>query len=330
MATFTRCSPVEAQALLDRYGRGRLIRLEGIAAGSVNSNYRLEVARPDGRSETLFLRIYEEQDAGGAAWDCALTTHLGSAGVPTPAPLGTLEGDSFVLHAGKPAALFPFVAGVHACQASVSPARAHAVGRALGEVHAAAASFADRRASRFSPEQLRHRLPKIAAANDPAIATLAPELGAALDGLLAEPSFDVPRGIVHGDLFRDNVLFAAATGDREAEVVALLDFESAAEGALIFDLAVCLHSWCFGDRFEVALGRALLDGYTARRPLEHDERGALEQTMRSSAIRFCITRLTDYALREGVVGDRVMKDWRRFYRRHQLAPAFVAALFDDR
>src|SRR5678815_5685700 len=115
------------------------------------------------------------------------------------------------------------------------------------------------------------------------------------------------RDSVHGDLFRDNVLWA---GDA---VAALLDFESAFRGPLVYDLAVLVLSWCYGDAFEPDLARAMVRGYESVRPLTAQEKRALYTETRFGALRFTITRITDYAMRGGE--GRVMKDWRRFLAR---------------
>jgi homoserine kinase type II len=114
---------------------------------------------------------------------------------------------------------------------------------------------------------------------------------------------------VHGDLFRDNVLW----GD-EGELAALLDFESASDGVLAYDLAVTLLAWCFGDTLSSPLARAMVAGYEAERPLAVAERAGMLAEACVAALRFTITRVTDYAMRV-VTGPRVLKDYRRFLAR---------------
>jgi homoserine kinase type II len=321
MATFTPLPREAAAAVVAHHGLGALIDVTPIAAGSVNSNYRVRVRERSGDERTLFLRIFEEQDGAGAAYEEALLGHLSARGVPTPCPwLGTPQTVD-----GKPLAVFPFVAGTHACQRSIDRWRARAMGDAIARVHLAGADFVVRRASRFDESALHARLATIAAADDANLARMAAPLEAALATWSAQRVADLPRGVIHGDLFRDNVLFAEEVGARANEVVALLDFESASDGVLAYDLAVTLLSWCFGDTFDVGLVRAMLEGYGAVRPLDARERAGLAIELRLAALRFAITRMTDYAMRTGH-GPRVMKDWHRFWQRFQSVDSIEAGL----
>jgi len=254
--------------------------------------------------ERYFLRLYEEQDFGGARADAALTDELRRRGVPTPATIpGADEGKGSVeMLASKPAVLLQWARGEPSCQRAVSPARARAVGEALAQVHRAGVGLAAS-PGRFNPDALRRRLDAIGSSR---LADQAPPLRAALDRVVAARAA-TPTGLIHGDLFRDNVLW---DGDR---LVALLDFESASIGSYAFDLAVTLLAWCFGDGFEAPLMRAMVAGYESVRPLEDVEREALWNEARLVALRFTITRITDYALRTS--GTGVLKDFRRFQAR---------------
>jgi len=273
-----------------------------IAGGSVNSNFTISFG-----SERFFLRIYEEQDGRGAAVELGMVSALAARGVPTPAALGSGE------LAGKPAALFPWVEGTTSCQRGTTAARAQSVGEALARVHGASVGITPA-PDRFGPEALRSRLARIADSPFPVA-----RLARTLDELASARDPSVPRGLVHGDLFRDNVLWS---GDR---LVALLDFESASRGAFVYDLAVCLLAWCYGDAFEPALAAALVAGYEAVRSLTPAEKHAFYTEARLAAVRFTITRITDYAMRGGE--GRVMKDWRRFLARLEALEAMGEAGF---
>jgi len=314
MATFTPLPMDEATKLFAAYDLGTPIAITPIPAGSVNSNYRV-VASRGCESRAFFVRLFEEQGPEGAHYDAALLEHLARAGVPAPCPLARRDGERIASAAGKPAAIFPFVVGVHSCQRAVDTARARAVGSALASVHRAAADFPERRRGRFGFDELRKRFPKIASANAPDIAKMASVLEARIDHWLNVRSASLPQGVIHGDLFRDNVLFAVEEGEGHDRIVALLDFESASDGPLLYDLAVCLLAWCNGDALEPALMHAMIDGYRDVRPFANGELDSLKSELALAALRFTTTRITDYALREGVVGERVIKDWRRFYAR---------------
>jgi homoserine kinase type II len=303
MAVLTPLTLPEAQALGARFGLD-VSRLRGIPAGSVNSNFELSLA--DG--SRVFLRIYEEQGARSAAGEARLLDHLASAGVPTPRPLPRIDEAGFIgEHAGKPVALFPWVEGESLCQKRVTEAHVRRVGEALGHVHAAGTSFEGAPMSRFGLAQLEARLAGLAGkALSDEVAAAARMLGERVARHREAPPLpDSP--LIHGDLFRDNVLWS---GD---SIAALLDFESASRGSAAFDLMVTLLAWCFGDALDLGLARALCAGYVAKRPLPDEERARLWDAAHLAAVRFSITRITDFELRPA--GTGVYKDFRRFLGR---------------
>jgi homoserine kinase type II len=275
-----------------------------ILAGSVNTNVELTLAG-GGR---VFLRIYEEQTAASAAGEARLLEHLAARGVITPRPLPRRDDPSAFIaeHAGKPAAVFPWIEGETLCQARVTPAAAAAVGEALARVHLAGASVEGAPPNRFGPAELERRVRSIRERE------LEPELAAVVDGLAARLERFASRtpdgsGLVHGDLFRDNVLW------KDGSISALLDFESASRQAYGFDLMVTILAWCFGDRLDPELARAMAQGYARVRPLSRDEAARLYDEGSFAALRFSITRITDFELRPR--GTGVHKDYRRFLAR---------------
>jgi homoserine kinase type II len=344
MATFTELAIDQAKLLGQAFGLD-VTAVAGIPAGSVNSNYRLTLS--DGT--VLFARVYEEQDAVGAESEARLLDHLARHGVATPRPLPRRDGNGFtfplevrrratvaaptstavsdfpVAHLAKerlrpeehrpagstrPVAIFPWRDGEILCQARVTPEAARKVGEKLADVHDAGRSFGEPKPGRFRIEDLRVRLRRIAEAPDPALSALAPEIEKRLDRAERERDSSLPRGIIHGDLFRDNVLWQGDTP------VALLDFESACEGSFAYDLVVTVLAWCYGDDFDEHLVRAMFEGYAKKRALSAAEVAALGTEARIGALRFTVTRITDYTMRRGL-GERVMKDYRRFFRRHE-------------
>ena len=315
MAVFTPLSRADAERVARAHGLPTPVEIIPVAAGSVNSNFFLVGA--DGTK--VFFRVYEEQAEDGVAFEWALLDHLEGEGIEVAGrfrPEGHAQpGPGECRVDGKPVALFELARGEMSCQASVTPARMAAMGSFLARAHQAAASFGWRKRSRFSPLQLLdERIPTIRAAvvEQPDLGPLADRLEAGLRDaeLSARGSLEapLPSAVVHGDLFRDNVLW---DGER---IVAALDWESAALGDLAYDLGVVFLSWCFDDRFDPALARAFFRAYDAERPLEPVERALLRRRAIAGAVRFTVTRLTDYHLREAV-GERVVKDFRRFVAR---------------
>ena len=195
------------------------------------------------------------------------------------------------------------------CQAGVTAEDARRVGAELARVHVAGEGIAVGE-GRFRVEDLRARLQTIAGASDPELAAQAPVLTAKLETWTARRARGVGEGLIHGDLFRDNVLWNA-----DGSIAALLDFESASRGRFAFDLMVTVLAWAFGEGLDAGIARALSDGYRSVRELGEDERAALLAEGCVAALRFTTTRITDYAMRGEGVGPRVMKDWRRFTMR---------------
>lgn len=304
MAVFTELSDHDAARVAEAHGLGEFVDVRPIAAGSVNSNYFLRCLR-DGVERWVFVRLYEEQQADGVAYEWALLDHLAghvplAARVEGPAP-GVLR-----VHE-RPVAVFERAPGDMICQRGVTTSHMHRLGDALARAHVAGQRFGWRRSSRFDGAALEARFDELPA--DGELAFVRERVRPILD--LADPS--LPRGPIHGDLFRDNVLWQPEA----VEIAALLDWESAADGVLVRDLAVVILSWCFGDALDLELAGALVRSYDAHRPLQNDEWAALHDQMRRAAARFLLTRVLDYKLRrdhlEATGG--VYKDFRRMVAR---------------
>ncbi len=311
MAALTPFSLEDAQTLFAAYdlglGEAPLVRrVEPVLAGTVNSSYSAWV---DG--ERRFVRIYEEQDHAGAVTEAARLELLAARGVPTPPPVQRRDGKLVGTVHAKPVVVFPWRDGGMRCLASVTERDASRVGAALARLHLAARDL-PAPPGRFEPVNLLTRLDRIACAPYPAIAEQAAPLRAKLAFWAARRDPSLPRGLVHGDVFRDNVLW-----DDDGEISALLDFESASAGVLVYDLMVTVLAWSFRDELDEAVARSLVNGYQAVRRLEGAERAGLLPEACVAALRFTITRLTDSELRaaEAGVSPRRDKDWRRFAMR---------------
>lgn len=274
--------------------------VEPFEGGSVNSNFVLGCV--DGQ---LFLRVYEEQDALGALAELDVVSGLSRAGVPTPAPLVREDGQLLAEHAGKPVAIFPWVEGEWLCQSRVTPAHCQKLGAALAAVHRAGVNSASQ--GRFTPTALEARLDRIESETSEYADDVA-HIRERLLHYVSRRDATLPSGLVHGDLFRDNVLWQGK------ELVALLDFESASRGPYAYDLMVCVHAWCFGERFQRPLVDALFEGYRGVRELSAAELAALPIEGAIGALRFAITRITDYAMR-APKGTAPLRDYRRFLQR---------------
>lgn len=310
MAILTPLEDDDARRLGTRFGLD-VTSLRLVPQGSVNTNAVITTSG----GERWFLRVYEEQTPETARHEAAVLTALAAAGVPTPTPLPLADAPGAIaVHAGKPVAVFPFVDGEIVCQRRVTTAHTAAVGAALAQVHRAGAAILESPlgatvgATRFGPDALLRRLTAVAGAEPPPhVAAVLPELTARAEARIgvASPADDV--GFVHGDLFRDNVLF------RGDQLAALLDFESASRGSIAFDLAVTLLAWCHGDDLGLDLARAFVDGYRGVAPVTGATRAAVWTEARYACTRFATTRITDFELRPR--GSGVWKDFRRWLAR---------------
>jgi homoserine kinase type II len=308
VGVFTPLGPAELEEVAAALALGGVRSCRAIAAGTINSNFAVETDR--GR---WFLRINEGKAEADVDWEARLVDALAAAGVPAPRPARARDGRGYVALPGardKWVTAFPWRDGRHLAPAEVTPRAAAELGAALAALHVAGAELpiAWRRVSIYDHAHLLARYERIRSCEDPALAAAIAVLGEELAtaGAAAAERSAAAHGIIHGDLFRDNVLWE---GDA---LVALLDFEQASGGSLAYDLAVCLNDWCWTGEPRVELAAALLEGYQARRPLSPADRAAIPIELRAAAARFTITRITDVYLAKV---NQPEKDFRAFLAR---------------
>ena len=287
MSVYTPVAAEEFSAWLTRYNSvGALVDLQPIVSGIENTNYFVTTAK--GR---YVLTLYERLPAEELPFYLNLMAHLARAGVECPAPEPDRTGALFSLLNGKPASLVTRLDG----SPVVAPAPAHcaAVGAALARLHVATATYRARLTNRRGPAWWRQ-----------AARAVRPHLDAGQNELLdAELRFltgfgrgMMPRGAIHGDLFRDNVLFS------DTRVSGIIDFGFAATDFLAYDLAIAVNDWCIvkgGARegeLEPELVAAFVGAYDAVRPLTADERAQWAALLRAAALRFWLSRLHDLHL----------------------------------
>jgi homoserine kinase type II len=304
--------PDEVAEIARRYGLGAPAACVPLATGTINSNFRLETG-----GGPIFLRVNEGKTLDEVAYEAELVEHLAARGVPTPRPLVTLEGRPYAAVGDKLLTLFAWVSGSHVDPPR--PTEARAAGEALARLHVAGAGFPRRRESRYAPARILERAAGLLARAE-LPAEVARVLGEVLPALGELPPS--ARGVIHGDLFPDNVLFSPAGP-------LLLDFEQASDGLLAYDLAVCLLSWCWDGDLRRDLMAAMRAGYEAVAPVDDE---ALFPACRFAALRFTVTRISDVELRPGASAElRAAKDYRDFYRRwrrlEELGPAGLRARF---
>ena len=287
MAVFTEVSTKEARELLRRLQLGKLLELRGIEGGIENTNYFVTCEQGE-YVLTLFERLTAEQ----LPFYLHLMKHLAHAGIPVPDPQADKHGEILHQVCGKPAALATKLRG----KSQLSPQEAHcaAVGTMLARMHLAASGYERQQPNlRGLPwwnETVPVVLPHIGA--EPA-ALLQSELAYQNHVAASSAYAALPRGPIHADLFRDNVMFEGE------ELTGLFDFYFAGVDPLLFDLAVCLNDWCIDlptGAHAAPRAQAMIDAYQAVRPLTAHERALLPAMLRAGALRFWISRLWDFYL----------------------------------
>ncbi len=303
MALLTPLPELAAADLLVAYGLV-LDHIEPLTLGSVNSNFRLRTR--DGA--VFFARIYEEQGERGAELEIALLDALLQAGLPVARALSQSNGQRVLIYQGKPFVVFPWVVGTITCQRLVNRARAQAIGQALARLHLATPTLPVLGAGRFGIPQVFERLDLALTQGGSAWLPVVDEIRTKLRYYEALRDPALPQGVIHGDLFRDNVLW---DGD---QLAVLLDFESASTGVFMYDLMVTLLAWCYGEQLDLELAQAMVGGYQSVRAITPAERvGALAEGA-IACLRFATTRITDFALRARP-GETPGRDYRRFLGR---------------
>jgi len=284
MAVYTDVTAEELADFLIPYGIGDLLSYKGIAEGVENSNYLLHTTKG-----YFFLTLYEKRVAvKDLPFFLGLMAHLAMHRINCPQPVVTKSGEALGTLAGRPAAIIDFLEGVWPRR----PNAAHcaAVGEALAKMHLAGADFAMSRPNALSVTGWRPLFDQAAARADSVQHGLRNLLSAELDHLEKYWPADLPKGVIHADLFPDNVLFLGE------KLSGLIDFYFACNDMLAYDVAICLNAWCFeiDHSFNVTKARAFLNAYSRERKLSPAEQQAFPLLARGAAIRFLLTRLVDW------------------------------------
>ncbi len=284
MAVYTDVSDDDLEAFLEAYDVGELLSCKGIAEGVENSNFVVITARG-----TFILTLYEKRvKAEDLPFFIGLMEHLAQRGVACPTPIRARDGSALRQLCGRPAALTSFLTGVW--QRRILPPHCQALGTALATMHKAGSDYALKRANALSLSGWRALYDATRARADEVQPGLAQELGSELDALAGAWPHDLPSGVIHADLFPDNVFFK---GDR---LSGLIDFYFACNDFLVYDLAICVNAWCFepDSSFNVTKARLMISAYRRERPLSPAEMASLPVLARGSALRFLLTRLYDW------------------------------------
>jgi len=286
MAVYTEVTDDELIAFVAGYGIGEVLSCKGIAEGVENSNFLL--AAEQGH---FILTLYEKRvDPDDLPFFLGLMSHLANKGIPCPTPLKDATGRALGTLAGRPAAIVTFLDGMWPRR--ITPEHCAELGRAMAELHLAGADFAIRRPNALTLAQWPDLLAACGDGADGVKAGLDRILGdelKALQRLWPAPGA-LPSGVVHADLFPDNVFF------RGAHLSGLIDFYFACNDAFAYDIAICLNAWCFEPdlSFNVTKARRMLTAYRKVRDFSAGETAALPVLARGAALRFLLTRLYDW------------------------------------
>jgi len=284
MAVYTEVSDDALRAFLALYEIGEVISFKGIAEGVENSNFLMRTT-----GGQFILTLYEKRvKAEDLPFFIGLMEHLAHRGVTCPQPVRNRAGSALGELAGRPATIVTFLDGLWIRRPNVR--HCGAVGEALARMHLAGADFPLKRANALSVDGWRSLLRTAETRADEVAAHLAEESAAEMTFLEAHWPNDLPRGVIHADLFNDNVFFLGE------KLSGLIDFYFACNDALAYDLAICLSAWCFepDNEFNVSKGRAMIACYERVRRLDKAEIAALPLLARGAALRFMLTRLVDW------------------------------------
>lgn len=293
MAVFTQVTATQAQELLDQLGLGTLLSLRGIEGGIENTNYFLDALDRNGRhTQSYVLTLFERLNAAQLPFYLGLMQHLAAKGLPVPNPAANASGQVLFEMAGKPAALVSKLAG----KSQLDPQASHCrqLGSTLARMHLAASDFAGTQPNLRGLSWWNDTVPVVIPfLNSTQLSMISDELAAQNTWAMSSAYAELPRGAVHADLFRDNVMFV---GD---ELTGVFDFYFAGVDTWLFDLAVAMNDWCINRETGAWIDdkrQALLQGYQSVRPLLPAERDMMNPMLRAGALRFWTSRLWDYFL----------------------------------
>jgi homoserine kinase type II len=309
VAVYTDINEDDLSAFLSHYDAGSLMSYKGIAEGVENSNFLLHTDKAP-----YILTLYEKRvDPNDLPFFLGLMQHLAAHGLSCPLPVERKDGRLLGELAGRPAALISFLEGMWLRKPEARHCRD--VGVALAQMHLAGEGFDITRRNALSVEGWRPLWDKSVGRADEVEAGLAGEIGAELSFLENNWPEGLPSGVIHADLFPDNVFFL------DDKLSGLIDFYFACNDCFAYDLSVCLNAWCFEKdwSYNITKGMALIAGYQSVRPLSAAEIEALPVFARGSALRFFLTRLYDWLMTPpgAMVTKKDPKEYLRKLRFHQ-------------
>ncbi|MDC1383237.1 homoserine kinase [Candidatus Puniceispirillum sp.] len=284
MAVYTTVDELTLASFLSAYDIGDFISFEGIAEGVENSNYLLRTTKTN-----YILTLYEKRvDASDLPFFLEVMTHLASKGIDCPLPVPNCNGIILQKLMGKPSAIFSFLNGKS--YRFPNRKKCKALGSCLAKLHLNTKGVKHTRQNALGPQSWQPLLDNIGQRANQIAPSVEQMTQHQLNSILAAWPQDLPRGIIHADLFPNNVLFD------DDDLTGVIDFYFACEDILAYDISICLNSWCFeaDGSFNLTKSRSLIHGYQAVRKLSDAEINAIPVLAAGSAMRFFLTRLYDW------------------------------------
>ena len=281
MAAFTKFEDSKLEKYIALFSVGEVTFFAPIESGIENSNYFVHTTK-DGEDRSYVLTIMESLTFNDLPFFNRVLSHLFNFGVPVPAPQQTLDGMTSTIFCGKPTVLFPKLEGSHLDSADAE--HCEQIGKVLAEIHSSLTTKNLHRENPFSVDWMFETIDQI----KPLVKERNFELLTRIADEYAEISeLPLPKGIIHGDLFRDNALFV------NEKLTGVIDFYRACHDFLIQDIAIAINDWCITDAGSIdeALRDGLLRGYESVRTLEDEEREFLPHFQRAASARFALTRM---------------------------------------
>ena len=305
MAIYTALTKKDITRVVDEFLLGDLISFTGIKNGSVNTHYLIETKRGK-----YFAKIDEVKSEVEVKQELDLLFHLRKQNFPCLQPLKSKTGRFHLDVQGKCLTISRHLDGVELAVPAITPTQLNALGHTLANLHLIGRSYKKGIDNRFGFNRIvsiyrdvRRQLPT----HLRSIVRVLDDEFSYLENYLDN---NLPKGIIHGDLFSDNVKF------KSNRLTGVMDFEAACRGKLIYDLATAVNALCFlDDRYQIDRFEALISGYESLRPLSLPEWDSFPNELRFSALRFTVTRIKDFYLRNTDDSQRIYKDYKEFYDR---------------
>ena len=284
MAVYTEVSDGELAEFVKLYGIGEVLSCKGIAEGVENSNFLLSTDKG-----SFILTLYEKRvNPGDLPFFLGLMEHLADRGVKCPMPVHALDGEALKTLSGRPAAIITFLSGLW--PRSIQAFHCAELGTALAEMHVAGSDFKIERKNSLSVNNWRALLDSCNGRGEEIMPGITKVLETELTFLEKNWPTNIPAGVIHADLFPDNVFFQAE------KLTGLIDYYFACNDFFAYDVAICLNAWCFETdlSFNITKAKRMLSSYRKVRDFSAEELAALPLLARGSALRFLLTRLYDW------------------------------------